>query len=235
VPQSAPLTPWEHRQSIAGDANLWRAVRGSCFAAPVKRLSLLSCVVLAIGCGGGDSSETPDGPGSDGPASDGPADTAPAVFTLTSPAFVQDGAIPEEISCNGADTSPQLDWVGAPVGTLSFAIVFTDLTINPDFIHSVIYDIPANLTGLPADVDNDFAPADVPGAHQTRNFRGGNNFGYAGPCPGNAHEYEFRLYALDVAILPGATMSTDRATAKTLIEEHDLESTALSGTYDPNL
>jgi Raf kinase inhibitor-like YbhB/YbcL family protein len=206
---------------------------GCGYAAPVKRLSLVSCVVLAIGCGGGDSSETPDGPGgSDGPAtSDAPADTATVAFAITSPAFTQGSAIPEEISCNGADTSPQLDWVGAPAGTLSFAIVFTDLTI--DFIHSVIYDIPANLTGLPAGVDKDFAPADVPGAHQTKNFRGGSNFGYAGPCPGSAHQYEFRLYALDVAVLPGATMTTDRGTATTLIEEHDLESTALSGTYTP--
>ncbi len=198
----------------------------------MKRLSLVSCVFLAIGCGGGDSSETPDAP-SDGLASDSPADTASSVFTVTSPAFVQDGAIPEEISCNGADTSPQLDWVNPPAGTLSFAIVFTDL--NNMLIHSVIYDIPASLTGLPADVDNVYEPADVPGAHQTRNFRGANNFGYAGPCPGSAHIYEFKLYALDVATLPGAMMSTDREPAKALIEEHDLASTALSGTYDPNL
>jgi Raf kinase inhibitor-like YbhB/YbcL family protein len=153
-------------------------------------------------------------------------------FAITSTAFTEGSAIPEEISCNGADTSPQLDWVGAPAGTLSFAVVLIDLTFN-NFIHSVIYDIPASLTGLPADVDKDFAPADVPSAHQTKNFRGGSNFGYAGPCPGSAHQYVFRLYALDVAVLPGATMTTDRATAKTLIEEHDLESTALSGTYTP--
>ncbi len=190
--------------------------------------------MLAIGCGG-ESSDTPDGQTSDGPGTDGPVDTAPPAFTLTSPAFVQDAAIPEEISCNGADTSPQLDWVGAPAGTLSFAIVFTDLTISPNLIHSVIYDIPANLGGLPADVDKAFSPTDVPGAHQTRNFRGANNFGYAGPCPGSAHVYEFKLYALDVATLPGAMMSTNQAGAKTLIEEHDLASTTLSGTYDPNL
>ena len=198
----------------------------------MRRFAWLAVFVIA--CGGGDSSETPDGPGpSDGPESDGPDPDGPAgVFAITSPLYADGGAIPVEITCDGA--SPQLDWVNAPVGTMSFAVVFTDMSINNGFLHSVIYDIPASLDGLPADVEKVFAPTDVTGAHQTRNFRGGTNFGYAGPCPQTAHVYEFKLYALDVSALPGATMNTTMAQAKITIEDHDPASATLTGTYDPN-
>ncbi len=198
----------------------------------------LVLLVLAVGCGGKDGgTPDPDGPGgSDGPGGgDGPAADGPAgAFALTSPAFTEGTAIPQEITCDGNDTSPQLDWTGVPAGTMSFAVVLTDTTIVNGFLHSVIYDIPANLIGLPADVEKVFDPTDVTGAHQTRNFRGGTNFGYAGPCPQNTHTYEFKLYALDVATLPGATVNTSMAQAKAAIEMHDIEATTLSGAYDPN-
>ena len=89
-----------------------------------------------------------------------------ATLTLTSPAFVAGGAIPAANTCSGVNTSPQLTWTGAPSGTLSFAVVLTDLSLTPHLVHWVIYDIPAGATGLPADVENAYAPANVPGAHQ---------------------------------------------------------------------
>lgn len=189
--------------------------------------------VFVVACGGGDSSDTPDGPGpSDGPESDGPQADGPAgTFAITSPAFTEGQTIPDEHTCEGVNNSPQLDWVDPPVGTLGFAIVFTDTSNG--LIHSVIYDIPGALTGLPADVDNDFAPADVAGAHQTTSFNGTR--GYVGPCPppqDPAHIYEFALYAVDVATLPGTTMSTNRDQAKMIIEEHDLARVTLTGMFD---
>ena len=198
----------------------------------MRHTSWIAALVFVVGCGGGDDAPLdPDGPpGSDGPAADGPADGPAGTFAITSPAFIEGAAIPSEISCEGANTSPQLDWVAAPAGTLSFAIVFTDKTNN--LIHSVIYDIPANLAGLPADVEKVFAPTDVAGAHQTASYDPQVR-GYNGPCPGNTHTYEFKLYALDAATLPGATMQTSRAQAKLSIEMHDLASATLSGMFTP--
>jgi Raf kinase inhibitor-like YbhB/YbcL family protein len=198
----------------------------------MKRLATVASLFLLVACGGGSDGPSDAPPGDDdAPTGDDAATDSPAgVFAITSPLYDEGGAIPSSITCDGANTSPQLDWVAAPAGTLSYAIVFTDL--NNMLIHSVIYDIPANLTGLPADVEKVFAPTDVAGAHQTRNFSG-NAFGYAGPCPPSTHTYEFKLYAIDVATLPGADMNTTRAQAKLIIEMHDLATTALTGMYTP--
>jgi phosphatidylethanolamine-binding protein (PEBP) family uncharacterized protein len=73
---------------------------------------------------------------------------------------------------------------------------------------------------LPADIDHDFEPADVPGAKQSyvTNLDEFTGFGYLGPCPqatNSEQSYEFALYALDVATLPGLTgmVSPDQALA----------------------
>jgi Raf kinase inhibitor-like YbhB/YbcL family protein len=150
-------------------------------------------------------------------------------FTLTSPAFMQDGAIPEDNSCYGDNLSPQLDWTDAPVDALSFAVFFEDLSIS--FEHSAIFDIPADATGLPADVDKQAMPADVPGAVQPRSYA--NNFGYAGPCPGEAHTYEFTLYAIDVANIAEIDQNSDLDDVKVALEQHSIASTTLSGEFTP--
>jgi Raf kinase inhibitor-like YbhB/YbcL family protein len=195
-----------------------------------------SASILAAACGGSDGDpDAPPGsidapPGSiDAPP--GTPDAPPGTFVLTSPAFAEGGTIPDENSCQGVNISPALAWTGAPAAQ-SFAVVFTDLSPATDFVHSVIYDIPSTATGLPEDVDNSYEPADVPGAHQTIGYDGSTR-GYLGPCPGSTHTYEFRVYALDVATLPGATMATTRAQAVTLILEHDVGDAALSGMFTP--
>ena len=150
-------------------------------------------------------------------------------FTLTSPAFTEGGAIPVDNSCYGANESPQLDWTNAPPGTMSFAVFFRDLTI--DFEHSAIFDIPADLDGLPANVDTTAMPADVPGATQPRSYA--NTFGYAGPCPGSAHTYEFTLYAIDVANLAELDQNSSLVEVQTVLDQHALASATLSGVFTP--
>lgn len=197
----------------------------------MKRLGLLAAM-FTIGCGGdGENTPDPDGPvgsdaSSDGPAADGPAGT----FTLTSTAFLEGQTIPTAHTCDGANTSPQLDWVDPPAGALSFAVVLVDLSFN-NFHHSVIYDIPASRTGLPADIDKVFEPSDVPGAKQTRSFNNGPN-GYRGPCPPEQHTYELAIYALDVAALPELTMTSTAAQGEAAILMHDLAKATLTGTYE---
>lgn len=150
-------------------------------------------------------------------------------FTLTSTAYEEGGVIPTAHTCKGANTSPPLAWTGAPADRKSFAIVFNDKTTS--FLHSVIYDIPADVTELPSGVQRTYQPGNVPGAKQTRAYD--NTYGYAGPCPQNKHTYEFVLYALDVETLPGVTQGTTLAAAETAIKAHVVESTKLTGTFTP--
>lgn len=113
-----------------------------------------------------------------------------------------------------------------------FAIVFTDV-FNPQmpFVHSVIYDIPATATSVPGAISRMYAPPEVTGAHQTNAYD--NQRGYAGPCPGSMHTYEQAIYALPTATLTGATMTTNRNAAATLIIQNNLGVAKLLGTHTP--
>lgn len=203
----------------------------------------IASTLALVACGGGSGDDTADDTGDDtgddtadvdapAGAPDAPhADAAEGQITLTSTAFSEGDVIPVDNSCHGDDLSPELTWSGGPVAQ-SYAVVFTDISDDTPFIHSVIYDIDGSATGLPADVDKVYAPPDVPGAHQTLAYDGSTR-GYRGPCPGKMHTYEFRVYALDEATLPGATMTTSRTQAVGLIQAHDLADGVLTGTFTP--
>jgi Raf kinase inhibitor-like YbhB/YbcL family protein len=173
-------------------------------------------------------SADPDAAASDPDASSTDEDSAtPAPFALTSSALAAGATFPVDNTCTGTNVSPPLAWGAGPAGTKSYAIVLNDTTIS--FLHAIIYDIPETVTSLPADVQQVYAPTTPAGAHQTKNYKGA--FGYAGPCPGTEHVYEFVLYALDVAALPGVTQTVTLAAAETAIKAHSLGSTKLTGKY----
>jgi Raf kinase inhibitor-like YbhB/YbcL family protein len=91
--------------------------------------------------------------------------------------------------------SPELRWTGVPAGTQSFAIVLFDVTFGQ--AHWVIWNIPANVTMLAANVPKDTAtPATPAGARQANaNFAPQGGDGYFGPhLPCNV--FHFALYAL---------------------------------------
>jgi len=187
---------------------------------------LVFAPVLALvvaGCSS-NSARTVDGGSSDG----GP----PATMTLTSTAFAEGGAIPVANTCKGANTSPPLSWSGAPSGTNSFALVLTDLSLMPPLVHWVIYDIPPTATGLPAGVENVYAPGNVSAAHQTVSVHA-PTIGYYGPCPPAVHNYQFAIYALDTAPLPGASAATTRPEAIGEIQAHRLDSGTLTAMFTP--
>src|SRR5690349_20079674 len=81
-----------------------------------------------------------------------PEPTGP--FAISSPAFANEGTIPVDYSCDGADTSPQLTWTNAPVETKSYALLMDDRDAM-DFSHWVIFNIPATATGLDASLPED--------------------------------------------------------------------------------
>lgn len=109
--------------------------------------------------------------------------------------------------------SPEMSWSGAPEGTLSFAVVLSDLSNGQ--AHWVIYDIPADVTvlakGLPA-----MSPLTDPEGAKQISFSGPAYFG-SGAC-GNV--YEHRLYALGVENLnPTGNMVS---AVRTAVQDSDI-------------
>jgi len=176
-----------------------------------------------------DTSPPTDGSSGDAPSdsrTDAPAGDGSSSMVLTSTAFTEGTTIPAAHTCAGTNVSPPLSWTPGPAGTLSYAVVLTDKSNN--LVHSGIYDIPANVTSLPMAIEKLEMPSNPAGAKQVRDYN--NMPGYAGPCPGStAHTYEFMLYAVDVATLPGVMTTQKGAALVTALQAHDLATTTLTG------
>jgi Raf kinase inhibitor-like YbhB/YbcL family protein len=163
-----------------------------------------------------------------------PEDTAPPGFTLTSPAFEDQGAMTAPHVCvdyEDLGISPPLTWTGAPEETVSFALTCLDVSAG-DFVHWVIWDIPASLDGLPEGISAEFL---VPEGIQGMNGFGA--IGWGGPCPppGGPHEYVFTLWALDGILgIDGETGAVADVFAG--IEAHGIGAGAtLTGLYEAGL
>lgn len=159
-----------------------RAARG--LAAP----AVMAVALVMAACGGGEK-----------PTPVLPQDAPVAELPVFSESVKQGEPVPIEFTCDGADRPPHLRWGDPPADVKSFAIIADD----PDaprgvFTHWVVYDIPAGTRALPPDTPRTERLAN--GAAQGLND--GGTVGYRGPCPpkGDAHEYRFFVYALDVQL-----------------------------------
>ena len=149
-------------------------------------------------------------------------------FTLSSTSFTAGGAIPQPHTCEGADQSPALSWREAPAATKAFVLIVDDPDA-PDpaapkrvWVHWVVYNLPASVTGLPEAVKE--LPA---GAKSGLNDWG--RPGYGGPCPPiGRHRYFHKLYALDRALELDRPTKADVERA---MQGHVLGSAELVGTY----
>src|ERR1700686_3346304 len=107
---------------------------------------------------------------------------------LTSPSFRADEIL-KNFTCDGANASPELCWTAPPATTPSFVLIAVDRDspLGYSFVHSVLYDLPADKRGLPGGLPKQGQLPD--GSRQ-----GPNDFdkpGYVGPCPpgSTAHRY----------------------------------------------
>jgi Raf kinase inhibitor-like YbhB/YbcL family protein len=122
-----------------------------------------------------------------------------AKMKITSSAFQEGGSIPSKFTCDGSDTSPVLNFSGAPPATRSLALIVDD----PDapsglFTHWIAW----NIDPKTSTIGEGSSPAGA--------VEGTNDFGkssYGGPCPpSGAHRYYFKIFALDrVLDLKGGT------------------------------
>jgi len=155
-------------------------------------------------------------------------------MTIISPAFAEQGEIPQTYTCDGRDSSPTLEWTGAPPGCQSLVLIVDDPDA-PDpaaprmtWVHWVLYNLPPASTGLSEAI----APAQLPAG----TLEGTNDWkrtGYGGPCPPiGRHRYFFKLYALDVR-LPDLGKPTKKRLEEAM-QGHILEQATLMGTYQRN-
>jgi Raf kinase inhibitor-like YbhB/YbcL family protein len=149
---------------------------------------------------------------------------------IGSDAFEDDGDIPAEFSCEGEGISSPLKWSKVPEDTRSLVLLVTDDELPTPrlrlfkIVHWVLYNIPPDVTELPAGTTD----ADIGelGIVAGRNWSRETNF-YP-PCPlYGRHRYVFRIYALDVDALQPET--NDRQGVLKAMRGHVLAYGELSG------
>jgi Raf kinase inhibitor-like YbhB/YbcL family protein len=169
-------------------------------------------------------------------AADQPEASA-ATFTLTSPAFRDNGALAVKYAgsdsktnpnCVGENISPPLKWSNPPAGTRSFALLMVDPEGRNGLgvVHWVAYGIAASVSGFAEGEVSKPSPKYI-GGKSTK-----NSPSYSGPCtpPGDWHHYTFTLIATDLdpkALSAGMT----REQLFTALEGHAKGAAGLIGRF----
>jgi phosphatidylethanolamine-binding protein (PEBP) family uncharacterized protein len=155
--------------------------------------------LAAAGSGGGGAGGVGGAAGttSSGGASGGSTGGA---FKLTSPDQAEGAHFSMMFTCAanngtfGSGVNPELDWTGAPAGTMSFAITFIDTKIGANMAmgqHWASWDIPAAVMQFPKGTT--LLTGALAGAKQTNK--------YLAPCPNGDDTYAYTLYALSTSTL----------------------------------
>lgn len=154
-----------------------------------------------------------------------------ASFNFTNAPF-PDRVIPEQYTCEGEGISPPLSWNHPPDDTRSLALICDD----PDapgqtFVHWLLFNVPSAAHQLPKNIDLDrhFADSELQPIEGVNDF---GNRGYGAPCPppgDDAHNYSFRLYALDTVLDLGQGATKQQLTDA--MDGHTLAEANLVGSY----
>ena len=139
-----------------------------------------------------------------------PAASQTGSFNLSSPDLPADGRLPAEYTCDGASSTLALNWSGAPIGTVAYAITMHH--VAPDnAIHWYweVYNLPASVTSLAKNSSG-------LGTLGTNSVNDRNE--YAPPCskgPGDK-EYIYTVYALSAQ--PQLSMPAAQVNRAVLLE-----------------
>lgn len=133
----------------------------------------------------------------------------------------------------GKNISPDLTWANSPPTTKSFAVTMFD----PDaprpggWWHWLVFNIPANITQLPADAGNINKRLAPPGSIQSITSFHKRGYGGAAPPKGSKpHRYIITVYALDTAKL-NLSATASPATVMKGIRKHTITSASLIALY----
>jgi Raf kinase inhibitor-like YbhB/YbcL family protein len=194
------------------------------------------------GSGGGPASGSGGSVGNDGGAgdagevkSDSGAPGGP--FALTSSAFAAEGVIVKKYRCQGEGTggniSPPLSWTPGPAATRSYAVTMRSAG-SP---HWALWDIPADVTSLPENIERLPTPSVPAGSKQCKaNVDTSTWYGYAGACPmggTNLRPYYFEIFALKVDKLPGVTPDSTIQQVNAAIMDNQVGKATLIGRASP--
>ena len=170
----------------------------------------------------------------------GGAPAAPPM-TLTVAGFADGGQIPVKFSqaapgvAVGEGLSPAITWTNAPAGTQSFVLNMHDMDVarnktTDDQAHWIVWNIPANETGLPEGVPKGRQLAN--GAFQ-HSATGEMYRGPGAPANGPHHHYMFEIYALDTKldVMPGADAFASRTAVMQAMQGHILGKAVYGGLF----
>jgi Raf kinase inhibitor-like YbhB/YbcL family protein len=129
-------------------------------------------------------------------------------MTLSTTAFADGTIIPIKYSkaapgaAIGEGTSPALTWTNVPVGTQSLLLHMHDLDFvrnktTDDQVHWLVWNIPANATGLPEGLSR--GPKLPDGSYQI-SVTGPVYRGPGAAATGPLHHYMFEIIALDIKL-----------------------------------
>lgn len=151
---------------------------------------------------------------------------------IKSQAFAPNSPIPRKYSGEGQNLSPDLAWSAGPAGTKEFALIVDDPDApNGDWVHWLVYKIPADKTSLPEGFSGGGKKPEqkdiLMGATSARTT------GYHGPMPPpghGVHHYHFKIYALDTPLDQKAGATKPQLLAA--MKGHILGQGELVGTYE---
>ena len=152
-------------------------------------------------------------------------------FTLTSNDITDGGVLPDAQVKALGDTSPHLQWSGAPEGTKSFAVTCydPDAPTGSGFWHWTVANIPADVTELATGASPNAMPS---GSVEGRTDYGPAGFGGAAPPPGHGpHRYIFTVFAVDVEKLD-VTADNSGAIFGFNLHFHTLAKASITATYE---
>ncbi|HTQ03595.1 MAG TPA: hypothetical protein VMI54_07050 [Polyangiaceae bacterium] len=165
----------------------------------------------------------------------GAGGTGSGTFTITSPDQMDGAQFGMMFTCAanggnlGGGENPELDWSGAPSGTLSFAMTFIDTKLGAEMAtgeHWAAWNIPPAAMQMPRGTT--MLTGDLMGALQTNKF--------LAPCPSGNDTYELTIYALATATLnvPSSTAGSGTSNSpgvKTVYDTlHDSTKSMVLGT-----
>lgn len=159
--------------------------------------------------------------------------TSSGTFTLLSSAFVNNGELPKEYTCDGTSASPPVNWINPPTGTKSFVLIMHTVVgptpgmpnQNDTHTYIVLYNIPPATTSIPKNVSGI-------GLFGINTVNGKTS--YSPPCsqgPG-AKLYTLTVYALSAEpVLTVAQTAVTRDTMLAAISKITLGQALINTTY----
>jgi Raf kinase inhibitor-like YbhB/YbcL family protein len=142
---------------------------------------------------------------------------------ITSPLFRNGERVPVKYTCEGPNVSPPLEFSEIPDAARSLVLMVEDPDAEAKpWVHWLVYNIPPRSGGFR---ENSIPEGAVQG------ICNGGTYGYEGPCPPEGrHDYDFRLYALD--ILLDIAETSDRKAVLEAMKNHVIAEAVLTGVYE---